>query len=101
MIDSASSELSQQCSEGYEQLRRGVIDGDAYCNDGMGFGLFLRKGLRGWLEVWSQIKSERPERFKPRLAVSNTEASLSKPLRSQMVVMLAGMVLNKLQQEVA
>ncbi|MCK4999872.1 MAG: hypothetical protein KAS23_10060 [Anaerohalosphaera sp.] len=93
--------MSQQCSEGYEQLRSGVIDGDAYCNDGMGFGLFLRKGFRGWLDVWLQIKSERSENSKPQLAVSNTEAPLPKPLRSQMVVMLAGMVLNKLQQEVA
>ena len=97
----SSSELSQQCSEGYEQLRKGVIDGDAYCNEGMGFGLFLRKGFTCWFDVWSQIKSERTVHPVPKLSVSNNETTLPKPLRSQMVVMLAGMVLNKLQQEVA
>ena len=96
-----SSKLSQQCNEGYEQLRKGVIDGDAYCNDGMGLGLFLRRGFAGWLEVWSQIESEKTENSKPQLVVFHTDARLPKPLQSQMVVMLAGMVLNKLQQEVA
>jgi len=71
----------------YEQLRSDVL-GTGYIRS-QGYALFLRQGMRRWLEVWSECTV--PEhRTKERREVSLPQ-SFSSDLRREAAILLANM----------
>jgi hypothetical protein len=78
----------------YEQLRRDATGGAARSCEGLGLALFLRRGMTGWMQAWSQCSSVTPHaQTQPA-----TMAPVPLDVRAQVATLLAGIILG-LQQE--
>ena len=86
-------------SEAYEQLRSNAVE--CGLEVGMGMSLFLRRGFVGWLDVWSEISHEDSRRQEIPVETVACDFKLPDSVCGEVVGILAGMVLNRLRQEVA
>jgi hypothetical protein len=77
----------------YEQLRRHAIHG----GEGLGFALFLRRGMTAWMQAWSECAGDVNPGTRTHPGVDET---IPGDMRSQITTLLASMILC-LQQEVA
>lgn len=79
----------------YEQLRRDSTGVSARGHEGLGLALFLRRGMKAWMQAWSQC----PGHISPQ---AQTQAAMAAPVpldvRMQVATVLAGIILS-LQQE--
>lgn len=78
--------------EGYEALRRQVLDREA--NRGWGLSLFLNRGMADWASAWAGCTAQ-PEGRIPDEGVrpsSNPRASLLPQRREELVEVLSAMV---------
>jgi hypothetical protein len=74
----------------YEELRSQVLGGLSH---GMGLALFLRQGMRSWIEAWRQCTLAAPREHQ-------SEQAVPAPLRTELTMLLASMVLLNHQTEV-
>lgn len=75
----------------YEELRQQAKRHDA--GHGMGLTLFIRQGMKTWMEAWSRCAPSSPA------VEQNNKEILSPSLQSDMTMILAGMVLHAWQKE--
>jgi hypothetical protein len=75
----------------YEELRSQVMGG---LGNGMGLALFVRQGMRSWIEAWRYCTlGTQPAQHQPEPAVPAL-------LRTELTLLLASMVLLNHQMEV-
>ncbi len=77
----------------YEELRLQAL-GQSGSSRGLGLALFLRQGMRSWIESWSMCAPPRPMH-----EVSNGH-SIPRELEGEITNILAGMVLSSRRWEV-
>ena len=88
---------SQDLVARYEQLRRDAIGPRAHSGEGLGFALFLRRGMTAWLQAWPECAGKvDPGTHAP----PSVDGTIPGDMRSQIATLLASMILG-LQQEVA
>jgi hypothetical protein len=75
----------------YEELRSQVMGG---LGNGMGLALFVRQGMRSWIEAWRYCTLGTPP------AQPQPEPALPAPLRTELTLLLASMVLLNHKMEV-
>jgi hypothetical protein len=76
---------------GYEELRRQVLSGYR----GSGWALFLRRGMKEWMNAFSICAAPTPTKvFVP----TDGAASIPQGLRTEVVLILAGMLLHGRQE---
>jgi hypothetical protein len=78
----------------YEQLRCDVTGGAARGCEGLGLALFLRRGMAGWMQAWSQCSCVTPRAQ----TWPATMSPVPVDVRAQVATLLAGIILG-LQQE--
>jgi hypothetical protein len=79
----------------YEQLRHDIIGG-SYGGEGLGRALFLRRGMKAWMQAWSECACDLAPPTPP--LQSGVDESIPVNMRSQITTLLVGMILS-LQQE--
>jgi hypothetical protein len=79
----------------YEELRQQALGKWERGWGGRGFALFLRQGMKGWMEAWSRCVPEIPPR--PLRGCSREEV-VPLDLRAEVVMVLTGMVLREGQE---
>jgi len=79
----------------YEQLRCDATGGAARGCEGLGLALFLRRGMTGWMQAWSQCSGVTPQAK----AQPATMAPVPIDIRAQVATLLAGIILG-LPQEI-
>lgn len=72
---------------GYEDLRRQVLGG---VGAGRGCALFLRQGMRSWIEAWQDTWRTPPDAPRER----DREPMMPAQVRADVVLLLASMVLH-------
>jgi len=77
----------------YEELRRQILNGQ----QGPGLALFMRRGMREWMNACSLCLAPSPTK---EFSAAN-EAVLPQDARTDMVLILAGMLLNGCQERVS
>jgi hypothetical protein len=77
----------------YEELRRQLLNRQR----GPGLALFMRRGMREWMNAWSSCVAPSPT--KECTAVPD-EAILPQGARTEVVLILAGMLLHGCQERV-
>jgi hypothetical protein len=80
----------------YEQLRQDAMRQSISGGRGLGLALFLRSGMKAWMQAWSECASDETEMH----SSSGGNETIPVDLRSQVTSLLAGMIL-LLQQEVS
>jgi len=75
----------------YEELRRQLQHGQ----QGPGLALFLRRGMREWMNACAVCTASSPT---PVLPAANDEAILPHGTRTEIVLILAGMLLHSRQE---
>jgi len=78
----------------YEQLRRQILNGQR----GPGLALFMRRGMREWMNACSLCLAPSPTK---EFSAAPDEAVLPQDARTDMVLILAGMLLNGCQERVS
>ena len=78
--------------ERYEELRRQVLSPAGGGRGGQGLMLFLRRGMKGWMNGWSRCPIAGPA--KPSIDAGPVEAVVPWHLRHEVVAILTGMALN-------
>jgi hypothetical protein len=78
--------------ERYEQLRRQALSPAGGGMGGQGLMLFLRHGMKGWMNGWSRCCTVGPA--KPSVDSGPVEAVVPWHLRREVVAILTGMALN-------
>lgn len=78
----------------YEQLRRDAT-GCQPGGEGLGLALFLRSGMTAWMQAWSECADAETETC----SISGGKETIPADMRSQLAILLAGMILC-LRQEV-
>jgi len=73
---------------GYEELRSQVLAG---CGNGIGMTLFLRHGMRSWIEAWRSSNGSAPAAQR---GESHPNHTVAVDLRSEIALLLTSMVLN-------
>jgi hypothetical protein len=81
----------------YERLRRDALGPLAYRGEGLGLALFVRRGMTGWMQAWSECA---PHIEPSTRSAPGVDETIPAGLRSQITTLLAGMILC-LQQEAA
>jgi hypothetical protein len=81
----------------YEQLRRDAIGPRAHGGEGLGFALFLRRGMTAWMQAWPECAGNVDPGTR---AQPDVDETIPGDMRSQIATLLACMILG-LQQEVA
>jgi hypothetical protein len=87
------------CVECYEKLRQMILAGREYCCQGWGVGLLIHRGFMVWIETWlktmmptqQNLAQEQNAAYAPTLLVPES-------VHSPMIMILAAMILNKLQE---
>ena len=79
----------------YEELRQQALGKWERGWGGRGFALFLRQGMKGWMEAWYRCVPEIPAH--PLRGYSREEI-VSLDLRAEVVMVLTGMVLREGQE---
>jgi hypothetical protein len=87
----SASKIDDTLTARYEELRSQVLGGLAH---GMGLALFLRQGTRSWIEAWRQCALASPREQ------NQSEPAVPAPLRTELTMLLASMVLLNHQTEV-
>jgi hypothetical protein len=82
-------------TEQYEQLRREATSRSEHGSEGLGLALFLRRGMTGWMQAWSQCTDHDAPNAHSQPAMT---AAVPIDLRAQVATLLAGIILG-LQQE--
>ena len=77
---------------GYEELRRQFLNG--HC--GAGLAVFLRRGMWEWMHVCSVCNSTLP--IKVRARTETAEPMIPQDLQTEIVLILAGMLLHGYQE---
>lgn len=72
---------------GYEELRSQVLAG---CGHRIGMTLFLRHGMRSWIEAWRSSNSSAPAAQR---GESHPNHTVAVDLRSEIAMLLTSMVL--------
>lgn len=78
--------------ERYEELRREMLSSNGGSGGGPGLALFLRQGMKGWIDAWRHSRIAEPPR--PPVVCGPVEAVVPWDLRAEMVAILAGMALS-------
>jgi hypothetical protein len=78
----------------YEELRRQIVNGQR----GPGLALFMRRGMREWMNACSLCLAPSPTK---EFSAAPDEAVLPQDARTDMVLILAGMLLNGCQERVS
>lgn len=81
--------------ERYEDLRRQVLDEQARGRGGLGYALFLRKGMAVWMDAWARCT---PQDVQRETSPAGASDLVPPGLRSEMVMVLATMALSHLQE---
>ena len=81
----------------YEDLRRTAMNGAWSASGSWGSTLFMRQGLSAWMHAWPQRVDDDPPVLEPGLA-SIPSTALSSSLSTQLVTVLANMVLTARQE---
>jgi len=81
-------------SAAYEELRRQILNGQR----GPGLALFMRRGMREWMNACSFCLAPSPTK---EFSAAPDEAVLPQDARTDMVLILAGMLLNGCQERVS
>lgn len=84
----------QNLTAHYEQLRRDAISRSARSGGGLGLALFLRRGMTAWMQAWSECAAAETESY----PTSGGKETIPADMRSQLAILLAGMILS-LRQE--
>ena len=79
----------------YEELRQQALGRWERGSGGRGFALFLRQGMKGWMEAWSRCVPEIPT---CPLRGYSREEIVPLDLRAEVVMVLTGMVLREGQE---
>jgi hypothetical protein len=87
----STSKIDDTLTARYEELRSQVLGGLGH---GMGLALFLRQGTRSWIEAWRQCSLAAPREQ------NQSEPAVPAPLRTELTLLLASMVLLNHQTEV-
>lgn len=82
----------------YEDLRQGVLEGRA-AQGPLGLALFLREGMRAWMDAWLSCPASLEARPETPSAPAEPEPLVSAP--RELVEILAGMALAQIQGEAA
>ena len=77
----------------YEELRRQLLNGQR----GPGLTLFMRRGMREWMNAWSPCVAPSPTK---ECTAAPDEAILPQGARTEVVLILAGMLLHGCQERV-
>jgi hypothetical protein len=76
--------------EQYEQLRREAIGHTGQGGEGLGLALFLRRGMLAWMQAWAHCADHGASSAR---ASSTTAAAVPLDLRTQVVTLLADLIL--------
>jgi hypothetical protein len=76
----------------YEELRGQVLSPEGRGSGSQGLTLFLRQGMKGWMDVWSRCRIAGPTKVP--VKSSPVEGTLPWDLRAEVVAILAGMALS-------
>jgi len=80
---------------GYEDLRRQAMGDGMGDMARLGTALFVHKGMAAWLRAWSDCT---PPSETARIHDSCPEGGVPSELQSEVVMILAGMALNRYQE---
>lgn len=75
----------------YEELRREALQPAGAIRHGEGLALFMRRGMKEWLQAWSHCLVSNAKRDKEQ---TNREEMIYPDVRSDVVMIMAGMVLH-------
>ena len=78
---------------GYEELRRQLLNGER----GQGLALFMRRGMREWMNACSLCVAPSPTK---EFTAAPDEAVVPQGARTEIVLILAGMLLQGCQERV-
>jgi hypothetical protein len=78
----------------YEELRRQILNGQR----GPGLALFVRRGMREWMTACSLCLAPSPSK---ELTAAPDQAVLPQSARTEVVLILAGMLLHGYQERVS
>jgi hypothetical protein len=81
----------QNLVTGYEALRHQAVTGNRGDGKALGMTLFLRQGMRSWIEVWRCSQENAPVAQR---SESDPDYMLAVDLRSEIAMLLTSMVLN-------
>jgi len=76
----------------YEQLRHEVIERSTSTSQGLGLALFLRRGMTGWMQAWSECSRNVEPQM--RSVPGGNETIIPLEMRSQLTSLLTGMILS-------
>lgn len=79
----------------YEQLRRDAT-GSPAPREGLGLALFLQRGMKAWMQAWSDCSSNVEPGTRNDAGIGNT---MPAGMQSQITSLLAGMILSLQPQE--
>ena len=77
----------------YEELRRQILNGQR----GPGLALFMRRGMKEWMNACSLYLAPSPTK---EFTTAPDQAVLPQGARTEVVLILAGMLLHRCQQRV-
>ena len=80
----SASKIDDTLIARYEELRSQVLGGLGH---GMGLALFLRQGMRSWIEAWRHCTLGAPREQ------NQSDPTVATPLRTELAMLLASMVL--------
>ena len=76
----------------YEEMRGQVLRPEGRGSGGQGLTLFLRQGMKGWMDAWSRCRVAGPP--KAPIQSSLVDGVVPWDLRAEVVAILAGMALS-------
>jgi hypothetical protein len=106
-MNSTLQSRNQELGAHYEQLRRDAVSLSAGDRPMPGLALLLRQGLTAWMRAWSPCISQEEAKIvlpspahQPSPETKNDDFCHPLELRSQIVTLLAGMIMLSQQLEV-
>ncbi len=84
-------QASEELLARYEELRRQALQPAGAMRRGEGLALFMRRGMKEWLQAWSRCMVSDAKRDKEQ---TNREEMICADVRTDVVMIMAGMVLH-------
>lgn len=91
----APAESNHQLAAHYEQLRKDALSLPSEPAKSAGLALFLRDGMIAWMRAWSSCMQGPDREPAQRFLATHTMLGYPLEIRSQIAIILAGILLNQ------